>query len=542
MATPTSQVTGLASGIDWQQTIEMLMQIESQPMVALEERKQVYEDKLSAWQEINTKLLALKTAMENMDELDEILTKAATSSDTDVLTASATSVAATGSYSVLVNQLALNHKLTHEGVADANATALTSTAAVFSYHYDGQDYNVEVPAGATLTDLVAAINGDINNPGVQATILNDGSGSATAYHLVLSGETGADHIITINDDATTLSNFDTINFAITQTAQNAQIRVDGYPPATWIESETNEVADVIAGITLNLKTTSATAVTVTVTNDTDAAKEKIEAFVDAFNEVVALINSKTTYDAEAETAGVLFGDGSVIGIKSDLQSVIASTVPGLLDNALYRSLSEVGIKSGSGGLLSITDSKLSDALEEDFDAVGELFAFSSSSTSNNLKYFYSEEATQGGVYNVVANFDASGNLLDTTTINGHPVQIDGEYIIGLDGYPEEGLRIKFTDPGGGAGSITAEVRVAKGAAVQVADRVSFLTDPIDGTVHFAEEGIQDTIESIDDQISNWEARLEVTQANLERQFLAMETFISQLQGQGNYVSAMIGNL
>ncbi len=538
----TSSISGIASGIDWQQTVQLIMEIESQPMVALEERKATYESKLAAWQAINAKLLALNTAMEGMDELDEVLTKEASSSDTDVLTATATSGAATGSYSVLVNQLAQCAKLTHGGFVDANSTAVTSSDATFTYTYAGVDHTIDVPAGSTLTELVNLINSDVNNPGVVATILNDGSGSGTDYHLVLSGETGEDNTIVINDLETTLTGFLNGNFDPTQTAQNAQIRVDGYPPTTWIESDSNDVTEVIAGVTLNLKTTNALAVTVTISDDTEAAQTQIEEFVSAYNEVIALINSNVAYNAETETAGALFGDATVIGIKNDLQSIIASEVPGLLTNAEYKSLSEVGVKSGTGGLLTIDSSKLSDALEENFEAVGDLFAFTSTSTSNNLTYFTRTEDTAGGVYNIVAYYDATGQLLDTTTINGHPVQIEGDYIVGLDGYPEEGLRIQFTNPGGGAGSVSAEIRLGTGAAVEIGNRVSFLTDPIDGTVHYAEEGIEDTIDSIDEQIADWEVRLEATQAQLEAEFLAMETLISQLQSQGNYVSAMIANM
>lgn len=537
---PTAQVTGLASGIDWQETIQLLMQIESQPMVALEQRKENYNSKLEAWQSINAKLLTLKSKMEAMDNINEIVTKEATSSDTSVLTASANSAAATGSFSIIVNQLALNDKWTHEGFTDSNSTAVTAAAATFSYDYEGSTYTVNVPAGSTLAELAQAINNDVNNPGIQATILNDGTNSATAYHLILSGETGDANDIT--NIVHTLDNFSSL-FTETQNAQDAQIRLDGYPPEpAWILSASNEVTDVISGVTLNLKTTSTEAVTVTITNDTDAAKKKIEDFVSAYNEVIALINSNVAYNADTQTAGVLFGDASVIGIKSDLQSIIASTIPGLTDNAVYKSLSEIGIKSGTGGLLTITDSKLTSALENDINSVGNLFALSNTSSNNNLTYFLSNNATQGGVYNVVANFDESGNLLNTSTINGHPVQIQGEYLVGMEGYPEEGLRIKFTYPGGGAGTETAEIRVAKGDAVRIEDRVAFLTDPLDGTVKYAQEGIQDTIESIDNQIAQWEARLEIKQAQLERQFTAMETLISQLQGQGNYVSAMISSL
>ncbi len=539
---PTAQVTGLSSGIDWQETISLIMQVESQPMVMLEERKDTYQQKLEAWQEINSKLLSLKSTMESMNEMNELLKKAVSSTDTTVATASATSEAITGSYTVEVNQLALSDKQTHEGFVDENSTAVHAGPgdATFSFDYAGESYSITVAAGTTLAGLAAAINNDVDNPGVTATILNDGSGTSTAYHLVLTGETGATNAI--ENISSTLDNFSSV-FSETQTAQDAQIRVDGYPPdPDWILSSTNEITEVISGVTLNLISANpGETITISVTNDTDATKDKIQEFVDAYNEVIALINLKTKYDAETETTGILFGDSSVISIKNDLQSAISSAIPGQLSNAPYSNLSAIGIKSGSGGMLSIDDSKLSDALENNFTEVGKLFALQTTSTSNNLSYFYSTSETLGGVYNIVANYDASGQLT-SATINGNEAQIDGDYIIGMDGNPEAGLRILFTDPGNGPGSISAEVRFITGAAVQVENRVEFLTDPVDGTVHYAQEGIQDTIDNIEEQIERWEERLAKKQEQLEAQFLQMEILVGQLQTQGNFISAMLSGM
>lgn len=544
---PTAQVTGLASGIDWQETVSMIMEIESLPKVMLEDRKETYQDKLDAWQTINTNLLSLSSLMESMNELNEIMTKEASSTDTDIATASANSSAATGSYSLEINQLAQSHILIHEGFADQNTTAVHNGPGdgTFTYTYGTETYNVTVPAGSTLVDLVAAINNDVNNPGITATILNDGS-DTNPYHLVLTGETGADNTITVIAPTlpdVALDNF-TLNYETSQTAQNAQIKVDGYPttPGVWIESDTNEVSGVISGVTLNLKSTNpGSTIMITITNDIDAAKDKIQEFVNAYNEIIGLINLKTKYDEETEEAGILFGNGTAIGIKGDLQAIIASTIPGLQGNAIYKSLGDIGLDLGTGSLLTIDDAKLTEALEDNFEAVGNLFAFSSSSTNNHLTYFYRTEATQGGTYNVVANYDASG-VLTSATINGNAAQIDGEYIIGMDGNPEEGLRIQFTYPGGGAGSTSAEIRVGTGSAVQIENKVSFLTDPIDGTVQYAEDGIESMIESLDTQIARWEERLARKQEQLEKEFLQMELLVGQLQSQGNFISAISSGL
>jgi flagellar hook-associated protein 2 len=541
---PTAQISGLASGIDWQETIELIMQIESQPVVLLEGKKDNYELKLESWQSINSSLLSLKTTMMGMDDLNEMLTKAANSTNTSIATATANSAAATGSYTLEINQLAQSDIWTHDGWADENTTAVNSTGSdqTFEYSIDGTTYTVTVPDGATLAELAELINDDVNNPGVSATILNDGSGLATAYHLQLTGQTGADNSITIEDG--TLNDFDNDNFGTgpTQAAQNAQFRINSYPTTTWIESSSNEVTGAISGVTLHLHSTNpGDTINITITNDNSAVKDKIQEFVDAYNEAVSLINAKTHYDEENEIAGPLFGDSRANGIRSDLQSIIAAYIPGLDDDARYASLGEIGIEFDSEGLLTIDDAKLTDALEEDFTSVGELFSKTYSSDSNNLTYFYSTEQTQGGIYNVIANYDTSGNLT-SATINGHTASIEGNYIIGAEGQPEAGLRIEFTDPGGGAGSVSAEIRLGTGAAVQVANRVEFLTDAVDGTITVAEDGIEDAIESIERQIERWEKRLATKQEQLEQQFLAMEILVGQMQSTGNYLSAMMSGL
>jgi flagellar hook-associated protein 2 len=328
----------------------------------------------------------------------------------------------------------------------------------------------------------------------------------------------------------------------TQTAQDAQIRVDGYPSGSWITSASNEVQDVITGVTLNLKSADpGNPITVTIANDHDAVKDKIQEFVDAYNEAVGQVNTETKYDEETEESGPLFGNASAIGIKTSLQSIVAAAIPGIDSTALYQSLAEVGVKLGSSGMLSIDDDKLDDALETNFTAVGEVFAFNSTTTDNNLDYFYRTEATQGGTYTVVANYDASGNLT-SATINGHEATIEDNYIIGADGQPEEGLRIEFTYPGGGAGSITADITLSTGAAVQISNKIEYITDPIDGTIQNAEDGINDAIESLDRQIERWEDRLDMIEEQLQQQFLNMEIAINQLQSTGNYLSAMLSNL
>jgi len=62
MATSTSLITGLTSGLDWDSIVTQLIAIDHKRVDLVSEKKTDTENKLTEWQSFNTKLLALKTA------------------------------------------------------------------------------------------------------------------------------------------------------------------------------------------------------------------------------------------------------------------------------------------------------------------------------------------------------------------------------------------------------------------------------------------------------------------------------------------------
>ena len=378
-----------------------------------------------------------------------------------------------------------------------------------------------------------------------ATIINDGSGSATAYHLVLTAdETGADNTIAVSDTTTLGSgtDFDSASWTETQAGVNAEIRLDGYPAATWIESASNDVEDVISGVTIHLgDVTSGTPITLTINNDISTVKSKIQDYVNAYNECMNLIANYDRYDTESEERSVLFGDSGLRTIRSKLQSLLSYTIPGLDPNNTLQSLGEIGISSGTNGALSIDDSELSEALASNFNEVGELFTFNSSTNSSYIDYFYRTEDTDGGEYTVVANHDGAGNLT-SATIDGHPTTIDGNYIIATDGYAEEGLRLRFTPPSGPAGAETATIRLSMGVAPEIANRLSIITDSTDGTVTQEKDHIDTVIENLNEQIDDQTYRLSLIRQKYVYEFTQMELQLSRLQQQSSYLSSQLASL
>jgi len=551
--------TGLGSGIDLASIVEAMVQNETARYVdPIEEWKTSWSDKITAFQELNTKLASLHSKVKSLDTPSEFLTKTTTSSDESVLTASADSTSLNSSYSIVVNQLAKAEKETHSGHADNDTTAVALNAdGTFSYTYNGATRTLSIAKGTTLEGLKDIINNDSQNAGVTATILNDGSGGATAYHLVLSGDsTGATYAIT--NVAHTLDNFATGGttpgsggFSATQTAQNAQIRIDGYPAGGWIERSANTINDAVTGMTFSL--VGSGSATVTVTTDTASIKSNIIDFVAAFNEIRDYIKEKTSYNTDTDTAGILLGNYAVDTMKNRLNEIIYSKPSGFRDGYdTYIILAQIGIytdtESGSDteGKLIIDEEALDEALANDSQAVSNIFSeyFTGRSAHEKLVYEgYIDTITEAGTYEIkfTAGSPPSGHMRLKGTAEWHDAvwESGSETLTGDYGYPEAGLVVKITDT---SVSFTGEIDLKRGIAGDLKTELDLLTDSEDGPLAVLERNYQDIIDSAQNKIEREEKRISLLEERLKERYARLEQLLSELNGQSEYISNRVAAL
>jgi len=554
---PVGNVTGLSSGIQWDETVKLLMQIEHRPVDMLELRRSTYESQLTNWSAIESKISALQDRAAELDTLKEFLQKSGSSSDSDVLTVTASADAIAASHDVIVNQLATSAVHVHQtGWADANSTAVNSSGSnkSFSYDYEGTTITVTVADSTTLQGLVNLINRDSNNPGVAASIVNDGTGGGSDYHLVMTGtDTGAGNDVTIID---TLANptdigalgteFDEAGWDTTQAAQNAQIRVDGIPDPgwgySWIESDSNSVDDVIPGVTLQLKNTSGgNPVQVDISMDNAAIKSSVKGLIAAFNDVVSTINSTTRYDAENETAGPLAGDALARNLKSELMNLIAQNIPGTDSGDALRSLGQAGVKLSSGGGMALDETAFDEALVQDALGVARLFAFDSVSSSTYFTVRSHGEDTVGGTYNWTVSYDASGGLDSggTNTVDGNNGIVHGTQILeGARNSDVAGLLMSLTNPGDGPNTKSGTVKVYTGLSVLLYNHIADMVESTDGSFKLNRDRIGNSVDLLDQQITSWEKRLESIEKGYNSRFSAMETLIGQMKNMGNYLNSI----
>jgi flagellar capping protein FliD len=190
---------GLVTGIDTAVLVKQLMIINSRRLASYQVQKTDYEEQNTALDALRTKISALESATSALSDADDLDIFSTSSSDTDILTASASSDASPGSHSIEINQLATTNTWIQDTSTFDYETDYVG-GGNFIYSYNHQERVITAVADeTTLEDLVGLINNDEDNPGVTASLLYQGG----KYHLMLSGQqTGEDYQISINTDST----------------------------------------------------------------------------------------------------------------------------------------------------------------------------------------------------------------------------------------------------------------------------------------------------------------------------------------------------
>ncbi len=353
---PVISFGGVASGIDTDSIVAQMVALRRRPITALETQKTDIKHGISILDDIRENLLKLQTAAEKLDTAAEFSAKSGSSANESILTASASSASPLGTFALVVSNLAETHRLASSAYTNSTDSVGTGT---FSFTLNGTQTDVTLSAGAdSLADLKTAINDA--GAGVTASIMNDGSG----YRLLLSSdETGSAGVFTV--DASGLSGGTAPTFTTQSTGIDANFSIDGIA----ITSSSNTITDALEGVTLNLKTTGST--TVTIESNADDLATNLTEFITAYNAVIDAIN------AQSEDGAPLNGNSLLRSVQSRLGTTLATAVDTGGD---FRTTGEVGLTLDREGKLSLDKTKLTAALEQDYQSVVNLFVDSNNAT------------------------------------------------------------------------------------------------------------------------------------------------------------------
>lgn len=551
-------VSGLGNGTDFNSLIDGLIKAEQVHVTRLELWKSEWTEKVEQFQNLNTKMLALKTTLMGMDTMNEFVTKAVSSTSDAALTATADSTAEVSTHTVIIGQLAKNDILTTTSGVSSLTSSLTSSPTSITFTYAGTSYTLSnIGAGTNLTGLVNFINNNAIASGkIRATTIFDGS----LYHLQLYGmDQGATNQVTLTSMGTLA--FQPGDFTNTQDAQSSLIKVDGYPvgAGNWLSRDSNTVSDIIPGITLNLKQANSNAsLSIGVTTDTAGVKANIKSFISQVNEVRSLIKSLTKVsDSSGETRGsILTGNYGIQLISTQLKDVVANRGLGF-ENYLvsgstttgdyYSSLSQLGITTDAdqgsinNGLLMLDEAVLDAALASRPTEVAQLFAanYLGESKSQDFSYLdHIDGTTKAGTYTVSIITSASG--ISSATINGVAAGIDGWKVTGLSG-DMAGLVLQLDNHTGNT-TYTGTVNIKLGKTGEMVDKLKTLTNSTTGPLAILEDNYGDITKDIDEKIARETTRISNLKSTLQQKYARLDALLQSLTQKQTQLTSTITQL
>ncbi|MBI3562471.1 MAG: flagellar filament capping protein FliD [Gammaproteobacteria bacterium] len=454
---PGISPTGGSSGMDVDGLVNKLVTAERLPVeTRLARQEAKLQADISALGSFRGALAEFQTSVKGLRESNELHKIAAKSSNDDVVEVSANHDAQDGDYQLEVVQLARAQRLTStvfdsdlEPMGNGKLTVqfgrFNPQTRQFESNPKSSTQTLEInDSNNSLRGIAAAINQA--NLGAHASIINDGNGYRLVISALASGEHNQLRIIADdadgnNNDNAGLSRFsydltrgDTVGQNLSETvhAKNAVIMLDGIE----ISSDSNEVENAIQGVTLKLKdTTNSDTVRISTRFDGSAVKESVQGFVKAFNELNTVMQSVAGVDPKTKQAGPLAGDATIRGIVDQIRRVNGSSFGGINKNLV--SLASIGIDIQRDGSLTVDDSKLAKAINDNFDEVTHLFSRTGSSTDPLVKFLTANDNSTMGSYALrVSQLPTHGYYLGASSGDLDAYTLDGEknsFIIKVDG-------------------------------------------------------------------------------------------------------------
>lgn len=387
-------ITGIGSGIKIDEIVAAMVNAEKAPKTnQLDRLEKTTVSRISAMGSLTSALNTFKTAVDSLNKTALFESRTASSSNTSALKVTATTTAPAGNYNVQVKQLATSSKVALQSVSGGSAATFNS--GTLNISTGSSSFGVAITASNnTLAGMRDAINEAGKATGVSATIITDDSGSRLVLNSTKNGA-GNDIQVAVTENGVTTGANTLTSQAFTPTvapgnpnafvppnsttgaggvitkAQSSKISVDGLE----LVRNTNSITDALEGVTLDLSAAqSATdladgkTISVTVGVDKSSVKNNLQKFVDAYNALISTTSQLTAVvpvDGGNPVTGPLLGDSSIRNVLSGLRNEMVK----MSGEGGVRALAELGIATEKDGKLKLDDTKLTKALNNNFDQV-----------------------------------------------------------------------------------------------------------------------------------------------------------------------------
>jgi len=392
---------GAGSGLDTKAIVTAMVNAEkAAPQASIDRRSEDVTADISGVAKVKSALAALQTAFKGLDDKNDFNFATISNSGTAYVKASLDgTLAQSGSYNIEVNSLAKAEM--RQSAEFTSTTSDLNAGAAFSFTVQvgsGTAQTVSLAAGGVTLDNAAKAINDLDM-GVAAWVVQNAAGK---YKLLTQGPTGAANTVTVTDtnDLFGLNQ----NSAKVQTATDADVDINGVN----VVRSSNNMNDLIPGVSIDLQSTSAQAFNLSVGRDMSAAQAAITKVVTAVNDFETVMKEVTAVkDANGEP-GPLKSDAGIKAIRDKLRDfmITDSSTPG----TSITSASNMGISVQRDGSFKVDSVKLASALVSNFDDVTKMF---SANTNNQTTYGTANRGLAGDMVKQISDYLASSGIIKT---------------------------------------------------------------------------------------------------------------------------------
>ncbi len=544
-----SSGVGLMSGLDIEGIITATMNVERTPIFRLQSNQASFQAKISSYGSLKSVLSSLSTAVKGLAEPTTFAAGySASSSNKDMLTVESSDTASGGTYQIVVSNLATSAQMTGNTFTENDSVVGAGTL-----HFkvgDGEKQSVDISTDdQSLSDIVTAINeADLD---VAASVIKVADND---FRMTLTAkDTGKDIDFTFQEEGFTFSTTEQASDSTGETMKSQQFATDnaalgitgtlsvngtdialaGTETLNDIQASVDAIADISATVnfdvasgqyTLSVENDIADSNVTLNYSDTDAAGGFSELINDAATVAAELANlSINGIAVERESNSI---DDLITGVTINLEDednteTTTISVVGNYNNATTKA--EAFVTAYNSAITAIDSMQNYDA---DSGQAGILLG---DSTTNLLKSGL-RRMLFGSVDGIESSVNSLSNLGIEVQESGQLEFTSGTFSSAMDSYTSDVTSF-----------FSQETSGSEGLAVQFE---SFLDGYLasDGILASKEDGYNNSISRMDDDITSINRRLSIKEANLRQKYINLEELMSGFMSTSSYMSNQLSVL
>jgi len=286
-------------------------------------------------------------------------------------------------------------EVTEEEDEDGN-THEVETPSSLTVSISGTDFDIAYDSTTTLKDLKKSIN-DVAGEKFDVTIAQINDGEFTLF--LSSVETGKDQKITITDNSGNLKDDKLTSLTELQAGANSKFQFNGKP----VERTTNNVKDLISGLSITLQETGTSVVSVT--QNREEIMNRVDSFVSKYNATMNELNKVTKSSVDSSEKGIFSAESTIKNMKKAVANLFNN-----IDKSAG-SLMDFGFDIDKDGFLTLDKTVFETNLDENSKNLEVFIAGGTFTKSNDstveLKGAFVEMST------IIESYTRLGRTLDT---------------------------------------------------------------------------------------------------------------------------------